>query len=294
MCALGCAATGAEALDCGDFGMCEDETGARLCVCDEGWSGATCEACADGYALMEGVCEPELSVTEGLRLWYDAASADDVAVNAEGEVTSITNRASGTYTLASLAGSRPTLAEDGIGGRPALVFDAEDEVLAALVTNTDALAGEDYTIFVVAAPMGLTAQRGLLAYGTGTNFGFLLETATSGYRAVHRSPVGTTGGDDVQTTRPAANPHLIRVARNGSGGLTVLQMNVADGTDFLANTDTQVLSTAATGGSHRFRIGDASGLSFRGQIAEVLVFDRTLDGPDSTAVSTYLHRKWFR
>ncbi|MDQ3034921.1 MAG: hypothetical protein M3Y87_21110 [Myxococcota bacterium] len=290
-CALGCDATGGVALDCGTRGMCEEstDTGERGCVCEEGWGGATCDTCAAGWELVGEECEPALDVTTGLRLWYDADHSN-VVTNAAGEVTSWPSRV-GSFPLVSPSGSRPTLATDAWNGRAAVLFDAGGERVAS-TGSTDALTGEDFTVFVVAGPTGLIAGSTIFSARSGTSYAAFLETATGGYRFVHRSPAGTTGGDDVVTTRPVTVPDLIRVLRSGSSAISIVQIAVADGGNLLANSDSTVITQTASGASHAFVIGDGPTASFRGRVGEILVYDRLLTTAETTAVQEYITRKW--
>lgn len=49
------------ALDCGDFGACMITAGAPACACDTGYTGDSCDGCADGYQDNDndGVCEAD-------------------------------------------------------------------------------------------------------------------------------------------------------------------------------------------------------------------------------------------
>ncbi len=55
-CVPTCATSG---LNCGDFGTCSDNSGAAACVCDEGYTGSSCNSCSIGYQDFDnnGTCE---------------------------------------------------------------------------------------------------------------------------------------------------------------------------------------------------------------------------------------------
>lgn len=44
------------AMECGDYGTCDSEAGG--CVCDAGYTGEQCDACAQGYGMVSGQCLP--------------------------------------------------------------------------------------------------------------------------------------------------------------------------------------------------------------------------------------------
>lgn len=43
-------------VDCGEHGTCADRDGSPVCLCDEGWTGEACDACAPGYQLDYNQC----------------------------------------------------------------------------------------------------------------------------------------------------------------------------------------------------------------------------------------------
>ena len=65
VCNIGC--DGTPAIDCPATATCEEsiETGARGCVCNEGYTGVTCELCASGYqdGNRDGSCELDCDAT---------------------------------------------------------------------------------------------------------------------------------------------------------------------------------------------------------------------------------------
>lgn len=290
-CELGCDATGDDALDCGTQGSCEVDlgTGLRGCACNTGWAGAACDECAPGWVLEDEVCEPELDVTTGLRLWYDA-DAQNVGVNANGEVTSWMSRTDG-FLLVSPAGDRPRIDPAAWNGRNAILYDAPDQRLSS-TGATDALSGDDYTIFVVAWPSVPDNGRALVATRTGDNYATLLETHTSGYRFVHRSPAAASGGDTVTTANPGLVPQLLRAVRSGANPPQVLALSATDQGPLPGNPDLTVLTTAAVGTSHAFVVGSGPFASFRGHMGEVLVYDRLLTSAELDSVRAYVERKW--
>ena len=57
-CEPNCATSG---LDCGDHGSCSDASGTAFCICDTGYTGATCDTCDTGYQDNDNndICEPD-------------------------------------------------------------------------------------------------------------------------------------------------------------------------------------------------------------------------------------------
>jgi hypothetical protein len=51
-----CTQDGAGSSDCNGNGSCNDGTGIVSCTCDAGWTGTTCDVCADDYHLSSGDC----------------------------------------------------------------------------------------------------------------------------------------------------------------------------------------------------------------------------------------------
>jgi len=69
-CEPNCASAG---LTCAGHGHCDDSGGTALCVCDEGYTGADCSTCDDGYqdSNSDGVCRPDCAT-----LGYDVTCAE--------------------------------------------------------------------------------------------------------------------------------------------------------------------------------------------------------------------------
>ena len=74
-------------LECGANGACSDQAGAALCVCDEGFGGSTCQACALGFQDNDanGSCAPtcaSLGLDCGAGTCTDASGAATCACSA--------------------------------------------------------------------------------------------------------------------------------------------------------------------------------------------------------------------
>ncbi|HRE91911.1 MAG TPA: hypothetical protein PK095_22520, partial [Myxococcota bacterium] len=64
-------------VDCGAHGACDDASGAAVCVCQEGYAGASCESCASGWQDRDGdgVCAKDCA-SSGLNCGAHGACAD--------------------------------------------------------------------------------------------------------------------------------------------------------------------------------------------------------------------------
>lgn len=51
-----CTQDGANSADCNGNGSCDDSSGAPVCICENGWTGTNCDACATDYHLFSGNC----------------------------------------------------------------------------------------------------------------------------------------------------------------------------------------------------------------------------------------------
>lgn len=294
-CTLGCAATGADALDCGDFGECVDTSGTRECVCEAGTTGDTCDACDEGWEEVRGRCTPVLEVLGGLRHWFDADHTS-LSTNATDGVTLWGDRRSGepgTVVLNASATDRP-VATEGWNGRRVVRFSGDSR--ASAFTGSDAVSTGSYTIWAVAKPAGALAGHSLVTFRTGDLLAVNLRTMTSGYRFIHRSPASAAGGDQLSVGRPATAPDLIRVRRRGSSANPAahnLHIDVAtDGVFGSRNASAMPLTQGAVVGSHIITLGALPGASFSGDIGEVLVFDRAVTDAESLEIVAYLRAKW--
>jgi hypothetical protein len=294
-CTPTCEATGDYARNCGDYGTCvvDQSNGDRLCECDEGHEGFSCENCLDGYELDgDGACQLTLPSATDMVLWLDADQDSSLLMGNDNGVSSWKDRRGGsnpTLTQSTVA-ARPVYVADGMNGRPVIHFQGASALQAS---SFDGLRGDDYTIFVVFSPGPLGGDTLLRTTNLEHGTTFLFERVSPGmnYRASHYAPFGNAGADQVTTQLGHASSDKLFMIRRASSGLLKL-MSITTNKSGEIDGDVQLngtLTQTSISLSHRLTLGD---LDLTGDLAEVIIYDRTISNTEVEEIQTYLATKW--
>jgi len=263
---------------------------------------------------VEDTSIPPVMVTEGtLRLapgadaiaalapavWYDPSDAATVTTNTAGRVTAIVNK--GTRAAAMDAGIQsgfqgPLLVADGLtysaSGRPTLMIDANATGLRS-AANTDISGTAPRTLIAVLArdptspdPLESNAVIGFGRPSTRQ----LMELADRSNSICY----GLFSDDlGISPILPAANANIYMMASTAanevtgwrSGGLPPKVSKTLGGNWATAGDTPLHLG---------YRFGTTSRTNFRGQIGEVLLFDRLLTETERADIEDYLVNRWIR
>lgn len=204
---------------------------------------------------------------QGLRLWLRADSL--VTRNDVGQVQSWKNIVDGRAAIVPAGSSAITVAP--LNGRPAMVFDGA----AYFVAPSLMPVGRDYTVAVVMKVNNRGATNNIVS---GENRAFWLAGADFP-RMLHngnfsQQAISSVGIDDAS---------VVRVRYNATSSIARIDVNNKQGAadPIPSNTDSVIYLGAFNRGNF-----------FSGQIAEVLVYDREVDGADVLALDTYLHSRY--
>lgn len=195
---------------------------------------------------------PPMPVTAGLVLHLDASSLQGIL--AEGETTTTWPDLSGLGHDAVTDAGSPEWHERGIGGRPAFAFDGVSNTFVTASIRAEDGAVSVYIISEKDAADGGAYQRVAASNSVAASDWTLPNWALNGY------PAGAVGG------APAAYPARLDSPRYNSGrGIGPLRLA---------------------------RQGSAVGGWFRGDIGEVLVYDRYLTDAEHALVGSWLKAKY--
>jgi hypothetical protein len=248
---------------------------------------------------------PEMSAEplpeNGLILWLSAgdANGDGVADNvATGAHVAkwVDKSGLGNHVEQKLTGRQPTLRRDAIGGKPVLRFDGGDCWELANVAGLNVGDQPFYAVFVLKAAMvaphnnpRLLDLRGEDSNNKEPRRGFWI-----GYQQNGRNRLGIAYGDEGEATRTAWNdkPNLLEVSYEGSGRWTQTLNGEPDGLGTFS--DRTFLGFRKT---IRLSIGQHYGITpantfYRGDLAEVLLYNRTLVPAEQNMMGAYLSRKY--
>ena len=174
-------------------------------------------------------------------------------------------------------GLAPLWKETGLGGRPALQFGGESQFLKLA---GPVVAGQEATIFAVATDRALESHREIVSNWNGAagNSTTSLFVGTTGKGVVRVSDDFTTAGEVSDPT----NPFVLTVSL-GSQGVAVWQ-NERELGRRSSSISPRNLSTAWVVGQQ----GNIQGEYWKGELAELIVFDRELTDPERQAIGDYL------
>jgi autotransporter-associated beta strand protein len=237
---------------------------------------------------VPGLIIPDNSAIAALApvIWYDPSEAASVRLSV-GTVTGLVNKGTGGVALdAAVVRSNFTApfyatGFDSHAALPMLRYNATSQGLQSLANC--GIAGK--AVRTLAAVMSRDAGKEcIVSIGNGAT-----GNAFEPYLRNDVTRFGTYSGDIDVPVKPAATP-VVMVFLNGVGGNADIFQGFADGVASATRTRTD-LNTVNTALNLGHRNG-ASADSFRGQIGEVLLFDRTLSDTERETVETYLAAKW--
>jgi hypothetical protein len=187
----------------------------------------------------------------------------------------------GHHATAPALDAAPLWKQEGLGGRPAVQFAGERQFLhlAGRVVS-----GKEATIFAVATDRGAGGHREILSNWNGAagNSTSSLFVGTTGKGLVRVSDDFTTAGEVMEP----AQPFLLTVSL-GSHGVAVWQNGRELGRRS-TNVSPRNLETAWVVGQQ----GNIQGEYWKGELAELIVFDRELPEAERDAVGSYLTSRY--
>ncbi|MCK6549496.1 hypothetical protein L6R52_26895 [Myxococcota bacterium] len=250
-------------------------------------SGATIDAC--GVCGGGGAsCEDEAVVATDRVLWL---RADDLAL-ANGASVETWADASGASNDASQATAtrRPTYRTAQIAGHAVLELDGVDDRLD-LATNLFSSTSFPVTVFVVLRTTDASAH----VIGTGSS--------SAGYLTSYGSGVTLNGGaPTLKANSNSSGLHIGATARADDGTARLItavastassriQLDCANATTSVTAPNAYAYTKSTIGASDGSRT-DASRDTFAGQIAEVIVYHRTVPAIERAAIERYLSGKY--
>ena len=223
---------------------------------------ATASDAYDGNLL---VGSSGLFPKDGLILHLDASSSPGLPM---GTRSTSGSDVSGASHPADLAVGTPVYAATSIGGKPAVRFDG----VSALYTSH--WFGNTYSFLSISKLEGTSNQRLLSSFDSGWFIGYDSDQEDVFY------PNGWSTQNHPDAT---ANPHLYSAISNGSNNT----MFYADGVD-------KTVVSRRNGNIGRFQMGAYRNmeLSAKGDVSEVLIYNRALTTSERLGVEALLNAKY--
>jgi autotransporter-associated beta strand protein len=219
-------------------------------------------------------------VVDGLVVKLDASNSDSIRVDANGAVTNWTSLVGNMTFSQNVASNCPTYNTNAFNGRGAIVFGTNYQGLVTSTYLNSSTSTTNKTIFIVSRLTGAQSTEWPGVWGqTGQDKGI-------------RASANTT-----QWIIPGDGNDFC----NGTGGSAFV-----NGVQKTANTDvgttghilTQYAGASAVWTSSMFTSIGHYFLSYplryyKGEIAELLVYNRTVTDAERMAIENYLNVKWF-
>lgn len=253
-----------------------------------------------GVVSLPAMAHENIS-TDGLVLWLVADDTNgDGASDTDADGFQVARWADksgrGNHVMQELDDRQPALKRDGIGGSAALRFDGGDSLELARAVGLDAGDQAFHALFVMkavqAAPQ--TNPRLLALQGNAPNSNEPQRGFWIGYQGNGRNRVGIHGGDEGEATRQAWNdkPNLVEAVYEGGQRWAHYLNGQPNGSGTFGNRTSLGFREEI-----RLAIGQHVGAThantyYRGDLAEVLVYNRVLSQVEQNAIGAYLQKKY--
>jgi hypothetical protein len=220
---------------------------------------------ANCFLWLDAYERSSLSLQDATNIvaWLDKSGTGNNAVNTTG------------YPITSHSTGIPLLA---YGGQELVGFNGNNW----LTNDLSPLSGSGYTIFIVDSVRGVTGN----SYLMGTAFNGVDASLHIGYRDADTFTLAQYA-DDLNYDAPSAftfNTSRLWSLRLTQDGTQSISLNGIQQASRIANA---YLGTLLEG-----RIGQADGGFYIGDLAEVIVYNRSLDDTERAQVEAYLTHKW--
>lgn len=227
------------------------------------------------------------AITPDLIAWYEPSMIGSFISTEALDATAIStwydnSPSKSNNAIQSTAGSKPKYYETGINNLPAVRFDGTDDTMTFDAT---ASYNNDFTVFVV-------EQRRATATGYLVNFGGTAATNALGYSAT--TTIGDSGGGSATVAawvsgilRPRIDTFIATYANNGSSNARNTFVNGTPGTTSTAGTKITFTSGVSSG-----KIGGDGTTFFGGDIAEIIIYNRSLKLDERNDIQNYLSKKY--
>ena len=225
----------------------------------------------------------------GLQMHLDASSLVGAVVDGA-PVSSW----SGVGVSASQAGSaRPVFVAAGIGGKPSVRFDGVDDSLNLGSGFSDFTSG--LSVFVVSRSSVLTSGYKMLLLGNGAgsaNVSLGRNGTSAGFQYFTTSAGGSYGWFGTPSGVVVNAPQVVSVTQPGGAASSSVAATVSVNGSSVGSGSVFVPPVQSRGTNYLGRSYWGGDGWFTGDIAEVLVYNRTLSAAETATVTDYLNTKY--
>jgi hypothetical protein len=214
----------------------------------------------------------------GCVLWLDASDAASFTLSGS-DVTAWADKSTGGHSTAQSNNTRYPARTGTLNGLSTVAFLTGNDAL----DFPSAFSGEGTTAFVVAQAAG-TGSRTIIGGSASGNY--QLRINSSGQMQILRSQTEDGGSS---TTNFGTSAYHILCVKAAQSSRTFRLDGAADGSS--SGTMGSTLGTIGVIGEQQ--TGSFASESMNGSIAELIIYNSTLGGTDTSDVEAYLNTKWF-
>lgn len=245
-----------------------------------------------------------LPLPTGVQLWLDADDSSSLFTNTNcssggspGDGASIACWADKSRNGNNMiSGSNPTYSLASINGKNSVFFNSSNSFLSSTHVNGFASENSSTAFFVARTAGAVSADATLLEGGDADSSSGMCYTAMGQLGFLHRSPWGSSGGDNAYSTANSLsynNTFLVSAIRDGSAGTQTAWTNGTSGSVL-----TSLAAPAQPAGTMIFTLGrdgskaNGAGYNLNGNIGEVILYNRALSSTERVSIENYLKSKW--
>lgn len=228
---------------------------------------------------------------QGIRMWYDATEMYRNHTRDYAIVGDWPNKVEGPSVVQASNSNKPLFRTNQLNGRPVLVFDGTSDYLELTSQQTMFDNAPAISMFIVAKyePSALIepAMYISLIDSTSTPVASLRKSGTNKYEMSGKR-TSAQGTSTLSSTIDATNAYIIHTG--------IFDYPNNQWRQYVNNSPQGTLTAPGIGdilaGSRYVRVGRRSTEYFKGAIAEIIIYDRTVTEDERVAITGYLSTKW--
>jgi hypothetical protein len=246
-------------------------------------------ATSNPITLTAGPAGPSmLPVTTGLQLWLDASVGTSTGTG-DTVVQWADQSGNANNALQINEAMAPTLAAGAVNGMPAVRFDGVDDFLDVADSDSLSITGDISTFYVIRITDFATFRAiwgKTVVNQPAPNDLYVLPPPTPGLPRFFRGN-GVSGAQSATGLRPyPANTFIVAGFQHGGTTATHFLGGAANGSS--------TMNASTVDGNRSLRVGsrDDGVTRMKGDIAELLIYNRALSASERTAVQRYLAERY--
>lgn len=197
---------------------------------------------------------------------------------------------SGNHASQATGANRPTLVTNAVNSLPAIAFNGSSQYLQCPTGLADFTAGA--SIFFVTKPTSIINNARFFDFANGTaNNNIYLSEATSPAASASLFVYNSSTASSVNSTAnklTAGSYQLLEANHSGAGSASIYTNNALDNSGTVLN----ITNISRSGNYIGIDTAKTAADSYSGQIAEILIYSKSLTDAQRASVESYLRAKY--